>query len=79
MEDIANLLTLTFRVTLKALFTKTIKRFNFSDLPLKSANKVDYYPTSDDISTMTDWCLFFISKALTEYHPAMKSCKRFLK
>ena len=74
MEDLANLLILTFR----ALFTKIIP-FNFSDLPLKSANKVDYYPTSEDISTMTDWCLFFISKALAEYHPAMKSCKRFLK
>ena len=51
----------------------------FSDTPLKSAQKVDYYPTDEEISTMTDWCLFFISKSLVENITALKSCKKFLK
>ena len=56
-----------------------LKKINYSDKPLTSARKVDYYPTEGDISKMTDWCLFFISKALVENFPAMKSCQKFVK
>ena len=51
----------------------------FSDIPLISADKVNYYPTVEDINTMKDWCVFFIAKALINYFPPAKYCSRFVK
>ena len=50
-----------------------------SDTPLIAATKVNYYPTSEDISTMKEWCTFFIAKTLINYFPAGKTCSRFVK
>ena len=50
-----------------------------SDMPLVAADKVNYYPTSEDIRTMKEWCTFFIEKTLINYFPAAKYCSRFVK
>ena len=46
---------------------------------MMSAQKVDYYPTAQDIHLMEKWCLFFIAKTLAQYIPTMKSCKGYIK
>ena len=40
--------------------------FSRSDIPLKTAQEVNYYLTPEEIQIITDWCKFFISKALTK-------------
>ena len=49
--------------------------FFLSDIPLTPANKVDYYPTAEEILTMERWCHFFIAKTLVQYGSSTKSCK----
>jgi hypothetical protein len=44
-----------------------------------SATEVDYYPSSEDLSLIKEWCKFMISKALVEYLPALKACKKFIR
>ena len=58
-------------------FIKIYKRIS-SDTPLISAQKVDYYPTTEEISTMKEWCVHFIAKTLVKYWPPAKSCKKHL-
>ena len=54
-------------------------RKNFSDKPSMAAKDVDYYPSSEELSLIREWCQFMISKALVDYYPPMKTCKKFIK
>ena len=51
----------------------------FSDEPLVSAQEVDYYPTTDDLSLIEQWTKYTISKALVDNLPTLKRCKEFLR
>ena len=50
-----------------------------SDQPIRTAEEVSYYPNDEDKSNIKDWCVFYIARSLTEYHPAFTSCKKFVK
>ena len=50
-----------------------------SDTPLLRASDVNYYPGADDISMMTDWCKYTISRALVTHFPAFGSCMKHLR
>lgn len=50
-----------------------------SDTPLVKASDVSYYPGVEDLDKMRDWCKFAIGRALVEYFPPMKSCKKYLR
>ena len=52
---------------------------NFRDAPLLAAKEAEYYPSSQDLKMVRDWSEYMISKALVEYFPAMKSCKKYIK
>ena len=44
-----------------------------------SAGEVDYYPTSEDLNIIQKWCKYTISKALVDYFPPLKGCKKFMR
>ena len=48
-----------------------------SDTPTKRAHEVNYYPSAEDIKLIADWCKFSISRAIIDYFPAFKNCKKY--
>ena len=62
------------------IFIHIIKgALDVSDVPLVKAKDVEYYPGAEDIKLITEWAEYTIAKAITDYFPAFKNCKKYIR
>ena len=50
-----------------------------SDKPRLPQSDVNYFPTIRDISRMSQWMKYWISKQIVKYHSAFKTCAKYIR